>query len=323
MPRRTPTFSISIEWENARFAELERTRRMLRELRRQLLALPPPARPPQINFLFDRRTIDSAMVESVIAAEFQPETVPAGTRIIPNEGLRYYEQKTFGARLYDGELTLFLDSDVVPEPGWLEAMLESFETADVGVVAGATYIECESFYSKAFALFWFFGLRDPAANLERATFFHANNCAFRSEVFLAHPFPDLPIYRGQCSVLCHRLEESGISIYLQKKARVAHPVPQTAWYFLARAMNNGRDEVLVQDLVARRNRPPLRTVFWNFRAGMLKSFRKIRGHARDVQLTPVAAVAAYAVALAYFGLKAMGELITHLRPNLVARLFPV
>ena len=159
--------------------------------------------------------------------------------------------------------------------------------------------------------------------MERATFFHANNCAFRSEVFLAHPFPDLPIYRGQCSVLCHRLEESGISIYLQKKARVAHPVPQTAWYFLARAMNNGRDEVLVQDLVARRNRPPLRTVFWNFRAGMLKSFRKIRGHARDVQLTPVAAVATYAVALAYFGSKAIGELITHLRPNLVARLFPV
>ena len=101
----TPTFSISIEWENARFAELQRTRRMLRALRVQLLALPPPAQPPQINLIYDRHTIDGAMVRKVVAEDFQPESLPADTRIIANDGLRYYEQKNFGARLSNGEIT--------------------------------------------------------------------------------------------------------------------------------------------------------------------------------------------------------------------------
>lgn len=50
--------SISIEWENGRFAELARTRRMLRALREQLIALPPPREPPQINLLYDHNVID-------------------------------------------------------------------------------------------------------------------------------------------------------------------------------------------------------------------------------------------------------------------------
>ena len=63
----TPTFSISIEWENMRFAELQRTRRMLRALREQLLALSPPPVPPQINLLYDRHSIDGDMVRRIVA----------------------------------------------------------------------------------------------------------------------------------------------------------------------------------------------------------------------------------------------------------------
>jgi hypothetical protein len=317
------TFSISIEWENARFAELERTRRMLRALREQLLALSPRPQPPHINILYDCETIDGEIVNRVVAEELQPASLPAVTSILPNKGLRYYQQKNLGGRRDEVDLAILLDCDVVPEPGWLQAMLDAFDDPKVGVVAGETYVEYKTFYSKAFALFWFFPLRDPSTELLPTTFFHANNVAFRSEIFTAQPFPDLPVYRGQCTVLGQRLLANGVGLYVQKRARAAHPVPLTTKYFIARALNNGRDDVLVDDVMQRRNRRQLRTVYWNYRSSLVGSFRKFRAHARDVGLSIPGAAAAYMVAMAYFTLKAVGELVTHVRPNLVSRLFPI
>ncbi len=320
---KTPTFSISIEWENARFAELHRTRRMLRALREQLIALPPPPTPPQINLLYDREVIDGDMVRDVVEAELDPKTLPATTRIVANQGLKYYQQKNFGARLSEGELTIFLDSDVIPEPGWLEAIIDSFRAPEVGAVAGETYIEYDNFYSKAFALFWFFPLRDTADDLRPTDHFHANNSAFRSEIFAANPFPELPIFRGQCVALGQSLCAKGIGLYVQKRARVSHPVPVTFSYFFIRALHNGRDEVILANTLTRRNRPLLRQVYWSYRNGLVASYRKIRARAKDVGLSAPGAVAAYLVAALYFTVKAVGELITHFRPNLVQRLFPV
>lgn len=319
----TPTFSVSIEWENSRFADLDRTRKMLRALRSQLIELTPPAEPPGVNLLYDPGSIDGEMVGRVVESEFHPSTVPAVTRIIPSPGLRYYEQKNFGARLSEGELTIFLDCDVIPEPGWLAALIESFKNPEVAVVAGETHVENRTFYSKAFALFWFFELKDPDGGLRPTTYFHANNVAFRSEVFLANPFPDLPTYRGQCTVLGHRLREKGIGLFVQRSARVSHPVPLTVSYFVARALNNGRDDVLVSQIIKRSNRTRIRTVFWNLRSGFVGTWRKFRTHGRQVGLSPPAAVGASAVVAAYFVLKAIGELVTLARPNLIARLFPV
>lgn len=321
--RHTPTFSISIEWENVRFSELERTRRMLRVLREQLIALPPPREPPQINLLYDRGVIDGDMVRRVVGEELQPENLPAVTRIVPNEGLRYYDQKNFGASISEGELAIFLDSDVIPEPGWLAALIESFENPHVSAVAGETYIEYDNFYSKAFALFWFFPLRDTADDLRPADHFHANNSAFRSEVFAANPFPTLPTFRGQCVVLSRTLRDKGIGLYVQKRARVSHPVPVTLSYFFIRALNNGRDEVIVRNVLERRNRPLLRQVYWSYRNGLAASWKKIRSRRKDVGLSMPGAAAALLVAVVYFTVKAVGEAITTVRPNLIPRIFPV
>jgi hypothetical protein len=320
---RTPTFSISIEWENSRFAELDRTRRMLRALREQLNALPPPAEPPHINLLYEPASVDGEMVRAVVNEEFRPAEVAAVTRIIPSPGLRYYQQKNAGAKLSDFELTIFLDCDVIPEPGWLAALTSSFKSPEVALVAGETHVDHRTFYSKAFALFWFFELEDPEGGLRPTTYFHANNVAFRSDVFRENPFPDLPTYRGQCTVLGHRLQEKGFGLYVQRSARVSHPVPLTVSYFVARALNNGRDDVLVTRMVERTNRTKLRTVYWNLCSGLVGTWRKVRTHRRDVDLSLPGAVGAYAVAATYFVLKAIGELVTLVRPNLIPRLFPV
>lgn len=236
----TPTFSISIEWENVRFAELERTRRMLSALREQLIALPPPREPPQINLLYDHTVIDGEMVRRVVEEELKPSSLPAVTKIVANEGLRYYDQKNYGASISEGELTIFLDSDVIPEAGWLEALIDSFRNPAVGAVAGETYIEYDNFYSKAFALFWFFPLRDSAVDLREADHFHANNSAFRSEIFAANPFPKLPTFRGQCVVLGRALREKGIGLYVQKRARRSSGAGDSVVLFHPRAQQRPR-----------------------------------------------------------------------------------
>jgi glycosyltransferase involved in cell wall biosynthesis len=318
----TPTFSIAIEWENARFAQLERTRRMLRRLRQELIELPPPPLPPQIDFLYDRHTIDGGMVSRVVAEEFRPEETPAASRIIPTEGLRYYQQKNLGAAQTSGEIVIFLDCDVIPEPGWLAAMLAAFDDPAVAAVGGETYVELEGVRSKAFALFWFFNLRDDAADLEPASFFHANNVAFRREVFAAHRFPDLPIYRGQCTLVGDALRSAGLGLFRQKRARVSHPYPLSLGYFTSRALHNGRDGAIVEAIRTGRNRR-LRGAYKDYRGRLAYAWRRIGRHRRDVSLSPAGAVAAFGIAFAYFTLQAIGEAVTLARPDMIRRLFPI
>jgi hypothetical protein len=318
-----PTFSIVIEWENARFTELNRTRRMLRALRDQLINLQAPVQPPQIIFLHDRRIIDEALVRQVVGDELKPDSLPVVTRIIQTDGLRYYEQKNFGALQAEAEIKIFLDCDVVPESGWLAAILESFRNPDVGAVAGETYVECAGLYSKAFALFWIFGLRDPSSDLRPAPSFYANNVAFRADVFARYSFPNLQTYRGQCFVLSETLHANGIGLFVQKRARVSHPVPIGLWFFIARALNAGRDEVLCAVHLNQHNRLLLPSISRNYKNSVVSSFRKIRKHGRDVELGTIAAIAAYGIAFAYFSLKTIGEVLTFIRPNVVRRMFKV
>ncbi|MGE4064252.1 MAG: glycosyltransferase [Rhodospirillaceae bacterium] len=320
---RTPTFSIIIEWENARFAELDRTRKMLRALRAQLIELDPPSSPPEVLFLYTRENISGDMVQSVVAEEFRPAGVPAATRIIATDGLRYYEQKNFGARQCGGEIKVLLDCDVVPEPGWLKAILGSFANPDVHVAAGQTYIEHDSLYSRAVALYWFCPLRDPRSGLVPTDVFHANNVAFRAEVFDAYPFPDLPSNRDQCLQLARRLTAAGIGLYTQREARAGHPVPLGVWYFIRKAINDGRDQAVMRDAVERSNLPPFRHVWWNWRKGVAKNFGRFRTQYRDVGLGPLGAAGGFAIAVLWCSLMTVGEILHLLRPSLVPKLFPV
>lgn len=318
---RIPTFSITIEWENARFAELVRTRRMLRELRAQLIELAPET-PPEILFLYSPDNVPEAIVRDVIAEDFHPQGVPCVTRIIATDNLRYYEQKNYGAQHSGGAIKVFLDSDVVPERGWLRAILGSFENPEVGAVGGQTYLEFNSLYTKAFALFWVWQLRDPGQGLVPATKFYANNVAFRAEIFAACPFPDLATNRDQCTMLARELCSRNIGLYLQKSARVHHPPPRGFWNFVKKAVNDGRDQAMLR-AEERLNTSQWRGVYWNFRNGLVRSFHRFRTQHRDVRLGPVGAVLGFGLAVAWYGLRAVGEALHLAHPSLVPKYFPV
>ncbi len=319
-----PSFAIVIEWENARFAELQRTRLMLRSLLAQIRELAPACpTPPQILFMYDKLSIDGNMVNQVLADEFSAPATEVRVSVVPDEGLRYYQQKNQGARMSEGDIVIFLDCDVIPEPGWLRGMLDAFADPQVSVVAGETYIEYSTFYSRAFALFWFFHLRDPAQDLRVGHFFHANNVAFRRTTFERFPFPELPAYRGQCSVLGRQLQAQGIPIHMQMRSRVSHPCPLGVRYFTGRALNNGRDQVIVGKLDSPTGTLPWRSVYWNYASSLGRTWHKFRRDGTSVGLGPIASVFAFGVAVLYFSLKALGEAITLVWPNAVQRLFPI
>ena len=76
-------------------------------------------------------------------------------------GLGYYQLKNESVKRATGVILVFLDSDVIPEPDWLDQLLGAFTEPDVQIVGGNSYIEAASVYSRAFALWWFFPLRAP------------------------------------------------------------------------------------------------------------------------------------------------------------------
>jgi hypothetical protein len=317
-----PTITVVIEWENARLSEAERARRMLRRLRAQLADLAPAMPvPPVVIFLYDPGAIEDGLIEHLTAEAAADGPWPAELRFVPSPGRAYYEQKNFGAGFASSEIVVFLDSDVVPEDGWLAALLEALRDPEVGVVCGNTYIELDSLYEKAFAAFWFFPLRDPRDDLAPSPHFFANNVAFRRELIARHPFPDLASFRGQCKALTRILEAEGIGIRIQRRARVSHPPPNGLRHFVVRAICEGYDEIVHgrQRNAAGR----LAAVGYRFVRDTTRAAGRLVQHRRAVGLGPPGVVAALGIAGAYYTLKTLGGLVTVIAPGLIRRNFSI
>jgi Glycosyl transferase family 2 len=319
-PAALPTVTIVVEWENARWADLAHTRRMLVALRPQLAELRPRfTEPPAILFVYDRLGIDPAVIERCLRDAF-PDTADLCTQqFLPVEHMGYYQLKNAGAAAASTEVVLFLDCDVVPEPGWLDAMLEPFATGEAEVVTGQTYVALESLYSRAAALFWIFPLRRDERGLIKIKHAFANNAAFRRDLFMRHPYPEAEMYRGNCRLLSRELYASGVDIHQQLAARVAHPPPTGVGQFLARGLWRGHDDLLLADRLQRQS----------FREVIARGLRRIRDihrqtvrHYRTVGLSSGGAVIAWLLGIAYGLLAAFGGIAARLTPRALHRLVP-
>src|SRR5580765_5585078 len=200
-----PQLTVIIEWENVRLSEIGRAKAMLRNLVEQIHQLRTPIseegdrqsvvdRSPshvEVVVLYNDEEIDGRAVESMVTTLVPRDSSDFELRIMPASGLHYYELKNFGARLAKGDLVVFLDSDVIPQPNWLVNLVGSFTNPEIQVVGGEAYIEPEGLVGKTFALFWFFDRRSTAGGLSKKQHFWANNVAFRKETILRHPFPKL------------------------------------------------------------------------------------------------------------------------------------
>lgn len=310
------TVSLIIEWDNARVSELDRALAMLRELRAQAVELEPQF---EAILLYDRGEIDGSLVEKAVAETGLVVPEKIDVRIEPVEGLGYYQLKNAGGKLARGDILVFVDSDVIPEPGWLSGILEPFRALEVQVVAGYTYIgPPRTVYEKAFALFWLFPLRSPDGPAHRGDTFHANNVALLRHTFERHPFPDEPIFRGHTSFF-RALKADSIDIWKVPGARLMHPPPNGLRHFVDRAVCRGHDKLMTRRLLgADRHVPLVRVV----RSDLRRLRRKVVNW-REVGLNPLEVPAALSIGVAYHMLEWLGWALTRISPGAVPRWFPI
>lgn len=318
-----------VEWENALLSEGDRSVAMLQEVRRQVQALaarasapgPGKAAPPlELLLVYDRAEFDDAVLTALLDRHLGPADDVLRWRVLPTRETGYYRIKDRGARSATGDIIVFLDSDVIPEPGWLEQILSGLEDPGVQMVAGSAYIDPAGLIGKVFALTWFFPLRSKNGPLRAVNHFFANNLAMRRELYLRYPFPDLEdTSRGACIVLAAQLAQANIAVYQNPGARVTHPAPNGFAHISKRALAQGRDR-----LYRERHYGSRWSASWP--AACARALRHCAGSAwkvctnfRNVGLSPLLIPAAIAIAWYYYLLYWAGETLSQLRVPAIKR----
>lgn len=321
--RPLPSVTVVVEWDNARLSELGRARATLRALHDQLLALGPAMEDSRILVVFDDSSVARELIDDTLRAELADERVRQRTTAVPATGLTYYALKNHGASLADTEVVAFVDSDVIPDPGWLPSLLAPFRDAGVQAACGNTYMTTDGVYAKAFALFWFFQLRAADGALKPVNQFFANNVAFRRSVLEAHPYPPQPGFKGSCIDLCETLRANGITVWQQPCARVQHPPPNGLRHFVCRALCEGHDTIVRLAEKGHAGQQSLKPIYWRFRASLADASRRIRGNRRRVGLSRAGVPVAIGIAAVYFVLVLAGELVSVRDPALIRRYFAI
>lgn len=316
-------YSVVIEWGNVVLAGSSRAVEMLRRLAIQMQCLREQGVEGEAILVQDVDDPASESLPHVIQSAFG--TAAGSVRVVAACHKGYHEKKNAGAVAARGDILVFLDSDVLPEDRWLETLLSPFWQTDAAVVAGTTYLEPSTMYTKAVAAFWFFPPRSNEEGMVTAdpnTIF-GNNIAFRRQVFLEHQYPVLDQFRGQQGVLLRNLREKGFKIYLQRGARCAHPAPNGLVHFFCRALCEGYDNIVISRREAGGAKLPWRHTYWSLRSSLLGSLQAIRDRKRALNLSAVDVLAASVIALCYVALMMLGEIITRIDPRIVPTRFSI
>jgi len=324
--------SVVIEWENAVFADCERSRAMLDELHKQAGELRKAGDPNsedsrerflgqitekvEVIVMHDRELIDEKVVDDLVWSMAPREHEDVDLRIEPITGKRYYRLKNEGAKIAKGDLLVLIDSDVIPRDGWLIKLVGDLADESVDVVGGAVFVETESFYEKASALFWVFPLKPKHDTMDLTWHLFANNLAFRKQVFLENPFPaDSNESRGACTRLFGTMRAQGKGVYRDHSARITHPAPPSDM-LLRRALAEGRD-AFVQDQGSKLART-LRSIVRTFRQTARGTYRTLF-HGHDIKLPVWQYPGVIGLTVVYFTVFGIGGLLTPVAPKLVDR----
>jgi hypothetical protein len=301
------SLTIVIEWDNAKLCDVGRPLGMLRALYDQLREMQGAFRSrPEIRLVYDSAKTERAFIERLMSEATGGASWPADVVMLPESGLSYYDQKNRGALGARTDVVLFLDSDVMPEAEWLRSLVGSFCDPRVSVAGGSTHVALDGFLCKAFALFWFFPLREETNGLVETDSFFANNVAFRREVFEKFPFPEAAVYRGRCSLLAAELRDRGVPIFRNLGARVSHPPPKGISQFVLRAFREGRDEIVLLSL---RPSGSARSVVETFLERIVWLPWAVLGRRERVQLGVSGALVSLGIGYVYYSVKLFGGFI--------------
>jgi hypothetical protein len=293
--------SIVLEWASTRLAGMPRAWALLDALGRQWRAIGDGASPEtlpdaavRLLARIDRRVEVLIASGDASAAALENEIRrrlpdPFDLEMLVVAGMEYYPLKSHAARRATGDLLLFLDSDLLPDEGWLAHLLGSFAQPAIDVVCGQTYVAPADLVARAFALGWTYHPRDESGKLFRPRKLYANNIAFRAEIF--------------------------------RRTGVAHPPPSSPRHMVVRALAHGRDHYMKRS--EERHLAGLARSLGTAARRLGLSFYRAFRHRRAVGLERREVPAALAVCCVYYAFLALGGLLTHLRPETLGRRFRV
>ncbi|AZO11308.1 MULTISPECIES: glycosyltransferase family 2 protein [unclassified Mesorhizobium] len=241
MSAEQPTYSVVLEMENARSIDWDEIGAGLKALARDIAEISAAgyAR-PKLVVSHGGREADADALRSSIEAEAPQLAQVADLAFAACPAGRYYELKNNGIASTEGSIVVFLDSDTVPERGWLSTLLKPFRDPATICVNGHTYLSYDDFLSRTFALIWFFPLAEGDKRFASKRAINANNIAFRRDWICSHPFPAHNGFKVSCTLLMHQLWREGRKI-VNVDARVSHYPPRGWRFFYWRALVTGRD----------------------------------------------------------------------------------
>jgi len=241
--------SIVLEWETVEEGGIARATRALGEVSRQLAELQNELNAPaELIVCYEERVISEAALRALLERA-APSGWTCAVILLPvPSGTGYYEKKNAGALASSNEIILLLDSDLLPDPGWLRNMLSVFHDWSVSVIIGATHLDHATPYEMAVALFWIFDPATYGRGIQPLRRYSSNNLAFRRALLLRFPYPSHPTFRGQCAYISKKLMAAGIRLEEHTDARTSHPPPPGLKGFIQRAAVAGGDEFFYQNM---------------------------------------------------------------------------
>lgn len=307
-----PICSILIEWENALASADTRPGLVLRELAAQASSAIQDGAWAELLVMYDPNLVDTSQLQVLVDQSMQPSQDRIRWRLVSAKNLHYYSMKNLGVKKAFGEYIIFLDSDVIPDPGWLSRIVGAMKDSKYSVLASSVYVDMDGFMNKVLGLIWVFDPVPKSDKIVRVDRFRSNSVAIRRILLERYPFPEIPgRSRGSEFYLAMRMHHDGIQLYQHLGARLSHPRPlgKDTW---AKAIAWGRDRELNE---------MQHDVLYYAVTRFMRAANRVVTFRHRVSLPTWQVPAALLVTIAFYVLFAAGGIATKIAPRYMARHF--
>jgi hypothetical protein len=234
----SPTVSVIIELDNATLVDFSVwSQKLLTML--QWLRKGPTVNIVDVIIVHNQQQKD--MLERFVETLNNEDRSVIKTSGMDTANASYYKMKNAGALVAQGELLVFLDSDLEPVSGSFNDLVQPLFDHNEVAVSGYASFPVESFISRAYSLFWIFPIFNRSETMGKYQLV-ANSCAFRRDWFLQKPFQtNLGGLRTACKLMSMRLKQEGRTLH-HPNVWFHHELWNDSWrFFVWRALVMGRD----------------------------------------------------------------------------------